>query len=72
MVVDLDGALVRVTTQIRVNDTFNDGQSRLSALLAEQSGEPEGYVPQHDKAHVRLPVLGFRNGYPVCYLTGRR
>jgi hypothetical protein len=64
--------VVRVTTTFHVNDTFNDGQSRLSALLAAQSGEPEGYVPQHDKAHVHWPTVGFRNGYPVCYLMGQR
>jgi hypothetical protein len=57
--------LVPVTTQMRLNDSFAQGQQRLSALLVSQSGPPQGYVPQHHLAHVRWPKQRFRYGYPI-------
>lgn len=57
--------LVPVTTQLRINDSFAESQKRLSALLAAHSGPPQGYVPQHEQAHVRLPARRYRFGYPV-------
>ena len=57
---------------VKVNDTFAEGHRHLANLLKEHSAPPEGYVPQHDKAHVKMPIVGHRNGYPICYLNHRR
>lgn len=57
----------------KLNDTFVQGEARLQQKLAEcPPPELEAYRPQHDKAHVRMPVVGHRNGYPICYLTSKR
>jgi hypothetical protein len=56
---------------LHLNETFASGDQRIKALLAKHQDEPAGFVPQHHLAHVKMPTMGHRNGYPVCYLNRR-